>query len=385
MSLAGRLQIVVEPAACYSDGVIQTRHRCICSDARDLSMVQDESAHLVVTSPPYPMIAMWDSQFSAMDAEVGRALEEGDAHAAFEGMHAVLDEVWSECFRVLVPGGFACINIGDATRSIGGEFRLFTNHSRITASCERLGFRSLPAILWRKTTNAPNKFMGSGMLPAGAYITLEHEYVLVFRKGHKREFTPGVERDRRMRSAYFWEERNSWFSDLWEMGGARQDRPHRASGASAEASPRGSRQRSAAFPLLLARRLILMYSLQGDLVIDPFCGTGTTQRAALGSARNSIGIDSVPELVSEARAGLLGCKGESNLLTAARLADHEQFVRRSAEQGSLFKHSNRIHGFRVKTLQETGALLLRVTDIENGADITAYHEAWPATADGTET
>lgn len=348
-------------------------------------MVQDESVHLVVTSPPYPMIAMWDSQFSAMDAQIGRALSDGDARAAFEGMHAILDAVWAECFRVLVPGGFACINIGDATRSIGGEFQLFTNHSRITGSCERLGYRSLPAIVWRKTTNAPNKFMGSGMLPAGAYVTLEHEYVLVFRKGDKREFASGSERERRMRSAYFWEERNSWFSDLWEMGGARQDRSRRANGDSGEALSGVSRRRSAAFPLLLAQRLILMYSLQGDVVIDPFCGTGTTQRAALGSARNSIGVDSEPELVSEARSRLLGCRDESNRLTAARLADHEQFVSRSVEKGALLKHGNLVHGFRVKTLQEIGAEFLRVADIEDGEDITAFHEVWPAKGEGLQT
>ena len=62
-----------------------------------------------------------------------------------------------------------------------------------------LGFSALPAIIWRKQTNAPNKFMGSGMLPAGAYVTLEHEYILIFRKGAKREFSSPADKANRRR------------------------------------------------------------------------------------------------------------------------------------------------------------------------------------------
>ena len=69
----------------------------------------------------------------------------------------------------------------------------------------------MPAILWRKPTNAPNKFMGSGMLPPNAYVTLEHEYILMFRWGAKREFSQEEQKRSRRESAYFWEERNGWF------------------------------------------------------------------------------------------------------------------------------------------------------------------------------
>ena len=84
-------------------------------------------------------------------------------------------------------GGIACINIGDATRTLNDVFCLYQNHTRIASSMLRIGFLSLPCILWRKQTNAPNKFMGSGMMPPGAYVTLEHEYVLILRKGNKKE------------------------------------------------------------------------------------------------------------------------------------------------------------------------------------------------------
>lgn len=90
-------------------------------------------------------------------------------------MHHELDKVWEECYRGLKEGAFMCINIGNATRTVGGTFSLYSNHVRIIQSCERLDMVALPGILWKKATNAPNKFMRSGMLPCGAYVTLEHK------------------------------------------------------------------------------------------------------------------------------------------------------------------------------------------------------------------
>ena len=201
---------------------METVHKTILRSAADLAVLESESIDLVVTSPPYPMIEMWDRVFGQQDERIDRSIQDGDGSRAFELMHQLLDAVWRECYRVLKPGAFACINIGDATRKIADGFRLYTNHSRVTSFCESLGFQSLPAILWRKQTNAPNKFMGSGMLPSGAYVTLEHEYIRILRKGGKRSFT-NPEADRRKRSAFFWEERNVWFSDLWDFKGIGQE------------------------------------------------------------------------------------------------------------------------------------------------------------------
>ena len=126
-----------------------------------------------------------------------------------------LTRVWREVHRVLADGGIACINIGDATRTLGDRFALYPNHARILVRLVELGFVPLPVILWRKQTNAPNKFMGSGMLPPGAYVTLEHEYILIVRKGGKRGFLSEEGKGLRRESAFFWEERNRWFSDVW--------------------------------------------------------------------------------------------------------------------------------------------------------------------------
>ena len=121
----------------------------------------------------------------------------GNGRVAFALMHELLDAVWLECNRVVKPGGIACVNIGDATRTLDGDFQLYSNHSRILSSFLGQGFAALPDILWRKQTNAPNKFMGSGMLPVGAYVTYEHEYILVLRKGRRRTFTTAAEKAKR--------------------------------------------------------------------------------------------------------------------------------------------------------------------------------------------
>lgn len=233
-------------------------------DARDMSDVEDCSIALVVTSPPYPMIAMWDEMFASLGAN------------DWDRQHAVLDKVWDECARVLIDGGVMCINIGDATRKVDGRFRLFPNHVRVIAHCEELGLDTLPYILWKKPTNRPNAFLGSGFLPPNAYVTLDCEHILIFRKGGLRKFEP--KDPTRIASTYTKRERDVWFSQIWDVRATRQD-------------VKGMGRRSAAFPEEVPRRLIRMFSCEGDVVLDPFLGTGTTMKIALQSGRGCIGYE----------------------------------------------------------------------------------------------
>ncbi|MEK6919961.1 MAG: DNA methyltransferase, partial [Thermoproteota archaeon] len=87
----------------------------------------DECVHLVVTSPPYPMVALWDDFFTQVSAR------------NYNQMHAYLHQVWAEVERVLVSGGLACVNVGDATRTKDGVFHLYPNHSSVIQSFENLG------------------------------------------------------------------------------------------------------------------------------------------------------------------------------------------------------------------------------------------------------
>lgn len=330
-----------------------TRHKIIIGAAQNMGQIKDNSIELVVTSPPYPMIEMWDNIMSLQNPLIKDALNLNDGNLAFELMHQELDKVWREVNRVLIPGGIVCINIGDATRTLSNNFALYPNHSRVINYFVAHGFVNLPNIIWRKQTNAPNKFMGSGMLPAGAYVTLEHEWILVFRKGGKRDFKTTEDKSKRRESSFFWEERNIWFSDLWDnVKGVKQK-------IASE-----SRVRSAAYPLEIPYRLINMYSLQGDTVLDPFLGTGTTTMAAIISNRNSIGFE-IDANFSELICNNINSMSvnQMNEIIDNRINVHKQFVI-DRVQNKEVKHYNENLQMSVMTTQETGIKFSYVADIK---------------------
>ena len=110
---------------------MSTTHRIVYDDSSELSGIEDESVDLVVTSPPYPMVAMWDEMFGELDKKISHLMKDGNYDDAFELMHKQLDKTWNSVYRVLKNGGIACINIGDSTRTFEGVFKLYNSHSRI--------------------------------------------------------------------------------------------------------------------------------------------------------------------------------------------------------------------------------------------------------------
>lgn len=341
---------------------MRTKHTVINSAASDMSKIPDLSIPLVVTSPPYPMIDMWDDCFSAQDAEIGEDLQKGEGQAAFERMHEILDRVWREVDRVLMQGGIVCVNVGDATRTMNGTFQLFPNHSRIISAFRQMGYCVLPDIIWRKPSNSPTKFMGSGMYPAGAYVTYEHEYILIFRKGGKRAFHTEADKKRRQMSAYFWEERNIWFSDLWDIKGTKQKTDHR---------------RSAAFPFEIPYRLINMYSVFGDVVLDPFVGTGTTMLAAMAAGRSSIGVELDPLFADHSLQVIREKPQHLNKRTEMRLQDHRDFIESLPEEQREKCYQNEHYPFLVKTRQEIKAYFPKILDKQSIEDGVECHYQWP--------
>lgn len=335
-------------------------HKVFIGASQKMEKIESNSVSLVVTSPPYPMIEMWDAIFSKQNDEILESLNNKNGYLSFELMHSELDKIWIEIERVLITGGIACINIGDATRTIGENFALYSNHSRIITAFEKLGFSNLPNIIWRKQTNAPNKFMGSGMLPAGAYVTLEHEWILIFRKGNKRKFNTDNEKLLRKKSSFFWEERNIWFSDLWELKGAKQ-----------KIENSDTRKRSAAFPFELPYRLINMYSLQGDTVLDPFLGTGTTTLAAIASNRNSIGFEIDPLFLSIIIENITSTPiNFYNSTIQNRIKQHIDFIteRNANIKKGEIKHYNQNLKLPVMTSQETEIMFHFVKSVTKSTD-----------------
>lgn len=218
----------------------------------NMGRLDEGSVDLVVTSPPYPMVEMWDTF--------------GD----YDDQHEMILDVIRECWRVLREGGIMCINIGDATRSVDGSFKLFPNHAEIMVGARGVGFDTLIPIQWFKPTNKPNSFLGSGFHPPNCYVTQDTEYILVFRKGEKRS----IGEDKRLWNAsqFMKSERDTWFSQQWDVRGANQE---------------GRAQ----FPAKIPYRLIRMFSVLGDTVLDPFAGTGTTLEVGRSLGRSVIGYE----------------------------------------------------------------------------------------------
>ena len=336
----------------------ETTHRVHVGDARSLPPA-DDSVSLVVTSPPYPMVEMWDGAFADQSPAVREALERDDGAAAFDAMHDLLADAWAEVARVLRPGGIAVVNVGDATRRIGDTFEQYPNAAAVTNRVRETGLSSLPGLLWRKPTNSAAKFMGSGTLPPNAYPTLEHEHLLVFRNGDTRSYPPGD--DQRYESAYFWEERNEWFSDLWEFTGARQ----RLADGEGAVLDSALRERSGAFPLTVPLRLVLMFSTYGERVLDPFWGTGTTSMAALVAGRDSVGVERERALVEAFDEQVRTASERSRAVAEERLAAHREFL---ADREDPPNYDAEHYEFGVVTKAERRIRLRAVESVERTSE-----------------
>ena len=245
---------------------LHTLHRLVLADARDLSFIESESIHLVVTSPPY-----WNlKKYNDGPSQLGHVDD-------YEQFLLELSKVWRECYRVLVPGGRLVCVVGDVclSRRANGRHLVMPLHSDICVMCRKMGYDNLNPIIWHKIANANfevengSKFLGKPYEP-NAIIKNDIEFILMQRK-------PGAYRKptqwQRDKSRLGKEEFNAWFQQFWTIGGA------------------STKKHPAPFPLELATRLVRMFSFVGDTVLDPFNGMGTTMLAAMQAERHSVGID----------------------------------------------------------------------------------------------
>lgn len=243
-----------------------TTQKLVLGDARNLGFIDDESVHLVVTSPPY-----WNlKQYNEHKDQMGHIDD-------YEQFLNELNKVWTEAYRILVPGGRVVCVVGDVcqSRKKFGRHVVFPLHSDICVACRKIGFDNLNPIIWHKISNAKYEvergggFLGKPYEP-NAIIKNDMEFILMQRKpGGYRKPTE----DQRERSRIAKEEYSSWFRQIWTLTGA------------------STKQHPAPFPYELAHRLVRMFSFYGDTVCDPFCGTGTTLLAAGKCGRDGIGVE----------------------------------------------------------------------------------------------
>ncbi|MFQ5637967.1 MAG: DNA-methyltransferase [bacterium] len=284
-----------------------TTHRLIQGDARDLSFLQEESVHLVVTSPPY-----WNlKRYNDHHDQLGHISD-------YEQFLTELTKVWQECFRVLVPGGRLVCVVGDVclSRKRHGRHVVVPLHADICVSCRKIGYDNLNPIIWHKISNASHevqngtKFLGKPYEP-NAIIKNDIEFILMQRKpgGYRKPTAIQREKSRIDKKEY-----GAWFQQFWNISGA------------------STKKHPAPYPIKLAYRLVRMFSFYGDTVLDPFCGTGTTIIAAMKSNRDSIGIEIDSEYCRMA-AKRLEIENQ-NLFSNAHL-DFSKSVKMQAVSGSI--------------------------------------------------
>ncbi|OIO93192.1 MAG: DNA methylase N-4 [Armatimonadetes bacterium CG2_30_59_28] len=266
LSPKGQLSIIVP--------VMQTAHRIIIGDSRNMAEVEEHSVHLVVTSPPY-----WQLKDYGHDGQIG-------FNDTYEDYINNLNLVWNECWRVLHPGCRLCINVGDQfARSVYyGRYKVIPIRTEIIKFCETVGFDYMGAIIWQKATTCNTTggatIMGSFPYPRNGIVKLDYEFILLFKKPGK---PPAVPRALKEQSKLTTEEWNQYFFGHWNFPGERQD------------------THLAAFPAELPRRLIRMFSFVDDMVLDPFLGSGTTTHVAIDLGRNSVGYEVNPDFLSVIR------------------------------------------------------------------------------------
>jgi site-specific DNA-methyltransferase (adenine-specific) len=257
-------------------------------DARCLDFIEDQSVHLVCTSPPYASLVRYPPRRGQLGNLQG-----------YDVFLEQLDRVWAECLRVLVPGGrIACV-VGDVCiprrRSSDRRHHVLPLSADIQVRARAIGLDCLTPIRWLKINNIrmecskSSAFLGRPNRPNGI-VKNDVEHILFLRKpGGYRKPTARQER----LSAIDSEDYFRWFSPVWEDVKSRTRAGH-----------------PAPYPIEVPRRLIRMFSFVGDTVLDPFAGTGTTALAALETDRSSISVEIEPRYASRLISRLEAARSE---------------------------------------------------------------------------
>jgi site-specific DNA-methyltransferase (adenine-specific) len=237
-----------------------------------MKVIENNSVHLIVTSPPYYGVQMWGNlneellgiKNSWWENEKISKLKRGE-----KIFNDYLMEVWRECYRVLVPGGRLIIDVADTPSKAVGYW---DNHLELMIRAKKVGFRHRDMIYWQKGNQ--HKVSGSYPRPWGILIANTVEYVIVLQKPGVRDYSNMsnklIESSKMKKGCEQWV-----LNPVWEI-------------KSASAKHEGH---CAPFPLELVKRLISLYTYKYDIVLDPYCGTGTTLKAAKLLKRNFIGVE----------------------------------------------------------------------------------------------
>ena len=222
--------------------------RIFCKSSENMDEIPDYSVHLMVTSPPYNVTKEYDQDLT------------------LDEYRGLLKRVFAETYRKLVTGGRACVNLANL-----GRKPYIPLHSYVIQDMLEIGFLMRGEIIWNKASSAsPSTAWGTWLSAANPILRDVHEYILVFSKEafnrkNAEEKVSSVTRDDFL----------EFTRSVWTF----------------PAEPARKVGHPAPFPVELPHRLIQLYTFEGEVVLDPFCGSGSACIAAIESGRHYIGYD----------------------------------------------------------------------------------------------
>ncbi len=238
----------------------------IMGSSENMKEIPDNSVHLMVTSPPY------------------NVTKEYDANMTLKEYLQLLKNVFTETYRVLVYGGRACVNVANL-----GRKPYIPLSDYISQMMLDIGYFMRGEIIWYKGAGAGvSMAWGSWQSAANPVLRDTHEYILVFSKGSFSRKKPEGKADTITREQFM-----EWTKSVWIM------------------NPESAKKvgHPAPFPVELPYRLIQLYTFTGDIVLDPFMGSGSTAIAALKSDRKYIGYEVDPKYIKLAEERIAPYKG----------------------------------------------------------------------------
>ncbi len=240
----------------YRENPIDSKNlnRVYCKSSENMDEIPDDSVHLMITSPPYNVGKDYDE-----DLSLDEYLE-------------LLTSVFGQTYKKLVTGGRACINIANI-----GRKPYIPLHAMVIEIMLDLGFLMRGEIIWDKSASGGGSCAwGSWMSASNPVLRDYHEYILIFSKGSYSKNKNQTKRDTIERDDFI-----NWTKSIWTFP---------AVNAKKIGHP-------APFPIELPNRLINLYSYEEDVVLDPFCGSGTTCIAAIQNNRKYVAYDIKKEYV----------------------------------------------------------------------------------------
>lgn len=256
---------------------VEYEDKIILGSSETMKGIPDNSLHLMITSPPYNVTKEYDEDLS------------------LEEYLQLLQNVFSETYRVLVYGGRACVNIANLGRKPYLPLSDFISQIMIG-----IGYQMRGEIIWNKGAGAGvSMAWGSWQSASNPVLRDVHEYIMVFSKGSFTRKKPDGKENTISKEQFM-----EWTKSVWTM------------------NPESAKKvgHPAPFPVELPYRLIQLYTFKGDVILDPFMGSGTTAIAALKAERKYIGYDNDPEYVKLAGERIAPYKLQMNMDILTRRA-----------------------------------------------------------------